>query len=65
MKQLMPISADGKEDNLSRIKSILEMRMLVEAIFILTEGRPVPNVRRGRKIVLYCLLQMTVDWTIN
>ena len=25
------------------------MRILVEAIFILTEGGPVPNVRRGRK----------------
>ena len=24
--------------------------MLVEAMFILTEGKPVPNVRRGRNI---------------
>ena len=27
------------------------MRMLVEEIFILTYGRPVPNLRRSREIV--------------
>ena len=52
-------------DHLSLITSILEMRMLVEEMSILTEGRPVPNVRRGRNIFLDCLFQMTVEWNIN
>ena len=37
--------------------------MLVEAMFIFTEGRPVPNVRRGRKIFkkLSVLDELRVD----
>ena len=51
--------------HLSLITNILEMRMLVEAMFILTEVRSFPNAIRGRLFFLGCLFQMTLEWAIN